>query len=263
MHSIHLSIPFHLDHTLDSGQVFRWHKMGHVWKGIVNSNLIQISQNASIHCNCDEQFLYTYFRLDDDLDAILSSIDKDEHIHEAITTVYGLRLVRQDPWECLISFICSAFNNVPRIKLIIERLCQTFGEKGEYGYTFPTPAVLAKASLTQLRRCGLGYRDKYVQKAARIINDGLDLSKLRGVPYEKAKKALIELPGVGHKVADCVLLFSLDNLEAFPCDVNIQQCINRMYGFCANPQFGRQYFGDYAGYANHYLFHYHRLYQKR
>ncbi len=263
MHHIHLSIPFHLDHTLDSGQVFRWHKTGHVWEGIVNGNLIQISQNNSIHCNCDEQFLYHYFRLNDDLDRILSFIDKDNHIHKAITAVYGLRIVRQDPWECLISFICSSFNNVPRIKLIIEQLCQTFGEKNEYGYTFPTPAALAGASLTQLRQCGLGYRDRYVQKTAQIINDGFDVLQLKALPYKKAKKALIELPGVGHKVADCVLLFSLDHLEAFPCDVNIQKCITRMYGCADIREFGQDYFGMYAGYANHYLFHYHRLYYKR
>lgn len=263
MNDIPLFVPFHLDHTLDSGQVFRWHKTGHIWKGIVNNTLIQISQDDSIHCTCDKQFLYHYFRLDDDLDAILSFIDKDEHIHKAITAVYGLRLVRQDPWECLISFICSSFNNVPRIKLIIEQLCQTFGEKRDYGYAFPPPAVLADASLTQLRQCGLGYRDKYVQKTAQIVNDGFDLAELKGISYQKAKKALIELPGVGPKVADCVLLFSLDTLEAFPCDVNIQQCINHFYGLCDIHSFGQSYFGDYAGYANHYLFHYHRLYSTR
>lgn len=264
MHHIQLEQPFHLDHTLDSGQVFRWHKNGHVWEGIVNGELIRISQNGSIHSNCNEEFLSTYFRLNDDLDTILSSVDKDENIHKAITTLYGLRLVRQDPWECLISFICSSFNNVPRIKLIVENLSKEFGTKFHQGYTFPAPEALATAPLKKLRKCGLGYRDKYILETAQVITSGLDLEKLKSLSYEKAKETLLELPGVGQKVADCVCLFSLDKLEAFPCDVNIQKCINRFYGPCTNVRaFGREYFGEYAGYANHYLFHYHRLYRTR
>lgn len=264
MHHIQLSQPLHIDHTLDSGQVFRWHKNGHVWEGIVNKELIRISQNGSICCNCDEQFLYTYFRLDDNLDSILSSIDKDEHIHKAITAVYGLRVIRQDPWECLISFICSSFNNVPRIKLIVENLSREFGKKFQHGYAFPTPKALARASLKQLRKCGLGYRDKYISETAQIVVSGLDLQALKLLQYEEAKEILLELPGVGQKVADCVCLFSLDKLEAFPCDVNIQKCINHFYGPCTNISiFGQQYFGAYAGYANHYLFHYYRIYRTR
>lgn len=264
MHHIDLEQPFHLDHTLASGQVFRWKKNGNVWEGIVNDNLIQISQPNTISCTCDEQFLNNYFRMDDDFDLILSSIDKDEHIHKSITTLYGMRLIRQDPWECLISFICSSFNNVPRIKLIIDNLCRAFGTPLQHGYTFPSPEALARASLDQLRKCGTGYRDTYIVKTAQIVASGLDLSSLKQKSYEMAKEILMELPGVGHKVADCVLLFSLDKLEAFPCDVNIQKCIHQFYGPCADVrEFGQQYFGEYAGYANHYLYHYQRLFGKR
>lgn len=256
--------PFHVDHTLHSGQVFRWSKSGNTWEGIVNKKRIKISQNGSIKCNCSKKFLIDYFRLDDDLNVILSKIDKDPHIHQIIKTIYGLRLVRQDPWECLISFICSSFNNVPRIKQIIEKLCITFGEKIAHGYTFPAPDVLARASLSQLRACGLGYRDTYVQKTAHIVNNGLDLQQLKCMPYKSAKKILMELPGVGHKVADCVLLFSLEKLEAFPSDVNIKNCVTTLYGSCGDVRkFGKSYFKEYAGYANHYLFHYHRLYGTR
>jgi N-glycosylase/DNA lyase len=260
MHHIHLSQPLDLDHTLNSGQVFRWHKKGNMWEGIVNEQLIQIFQNDHVYCTGDEEFFYTYFRLDDDLGKILSSIDKDRNIHKAIATVYGLRLVRQDPWECLLSFVCSSFNNVPRIKLIIENLCKKFGKKLECGYAFPPPEALACASLKQLRKCGLGYRDKYVSETAQIIDSGLSLQEIGLLSYGKAKELLMELPGVGQKVADCILLFSLDKLEAFPCDVNIRKCMNHFYGPCSNiGTFARKYFGEYAGYANHYLFHYHRL----
>lgn len=264
MQQIHLSQPLDLDHTLDSGQVFRWHKNGHIWEGVVNEEFLRISQNDVISCNCGKQFLSTYFRLDDDLNKILSSIDRDEHIHKAITALYGLRLIRQDPWECLISFVCSSFNNVPRIKLIVENLCREFGKRLQNWYAFPTAEVLAEAPLKQLRRCGLGYRDRYILETAQIVASGLNLSALKDLSYEEAKETLLELPGVGQKVADCVCLFSLDKLEAFPCDINIQKCVNRFYGPCTRiSAFGQSYFGEYAGYANHYLFHYYRLYNPR
>jgi N-glycosylase/DNA lyase len=148
--------------------------------------------------------------------------------------------------------------------LIVENLCREFGTQFQNGYTFPAPEALARASLKQLRKCGLGYRDTYILKTAQAVASGLDIAQLRYLSYDKAKEILLELPGVGQKVADCVLLFSLDKLEAFPCDVNIQKCINHFYGPCTDIRlFGQQYFGAYAGYANHYLFHYHRLYRTR
>ncbi|MBU7015423.1 MAG: DNA-3-methyladenine glycosylase 2 family protein [Theionarchaea archaeon] len=261
MHTVHLSQPLNLHHTLNSGQVFRWQNLNGTWEGIVRGEFIRLFENEGTHCTCDENFLTWYFRLDDDLDLIISAIDKDRHMHKAITALYGLRLIRQDPWECLISFICSSFNNVPRIRQIVETLCRTFGRPlpSHRGYEFPSPEALADAPLDVLRTCGLGYRDVYVQKTAQAVADGFALHDLRTMPYQEAKKALLQLPGVGQKVADCVLLFSLDNLEAFPCDTHIKACITQLYSPSVDAgTFGRQYFGPYAGYANHYLFHYHR-----
>ncbi|MBU7034761.1 MAG: DNA-3-methyladenine glycosylase 2 family protein [Theionarchaea archaeon] len=261
MHTIHLSQPLNLYHTLNSGQVFRWHNRNGTWEGIVRGEFIRLFENDGIHCTCDEDFLIWYFRLDDDLDTILSTIDKDIHIHRATTVLHGLRLIRQDPWECLISFICSSFNNVARIKQIVEKLCRAFGAPlpSCRGYEFPSPETLADAPVEVLRKCGLGYRDVYVQKTAQALVDGFPLYELRKMPYLEAKKALLQLPGVGHKVADCVLLFSLDNLEAFPCDTHVRSCITQLYNPTIDVStFGRQYFGPYAGYANHYLFHYQR-----
>jgi N-glycosylase/DNA lyase len=258
---ITLSEPFHLDHTLDSGQVFRWRKLGDHWEGVVNGSLISLTQkNKTLECNCDEEVINSYFRFDDHLDDILTSIDKDENMHGIITSLRGLRIIRQDPWECLISFICSAFNNIPRIKHIIENLCTTFGTSFTHGFTFPSPHSLATASLKELRECGLGYRDRFVLKTAQIIDSGFSLQSLKSLPYAEARSALMRLPGVGHKVADCVLLFSLDKLEAFPCDVNIKRCINRLYPDCSDINFlAHHYFGPYAGYANHYLYYSQRL----
>lgn len=262
---IRLSVPFHLDHTLNSGQVFRWKKVGDRWEGIVTGKKISLFQkNAVVECDCDRNFLFSYFRLDDNLDEILSSLDKDEIIHPILMDLWGLRIIRQDPWECLISFIISAFNNVPRIKHIIETLSKTYGDPSGSEFTFPSPHSLATASLGQLRACGLGYRDKFVQTTAQIIDSGFPLQSLSSMNYRDAKKSLLRFPGVGHKVADCVLLFSLEKLEAFPCDVNIKTCIRHLYPHCSDINtFGRDYFGAYAGYANHYLYHYQRLKKNR
>lgn len=261
MMDITVSVPFHLDHTLDSGQVFRWKKMESHWEGIVKGKKICISQyGETIHCNCTQEHVTSYFRLNDDLDHILASIDKDEKIHPILTALRGLRIIRQDPWECLISFICSAFNNIPRIKGIIENLCEHFGTPFDEGYMFPSAHTLAHASLKELRQCGVGYRDRYVLQTARVVDSGFSLHSLKHLPYPQAKKALLELPGVGHKVADCVLLFSLEKLEAFPCDVNILTCMKRLYPDCSDiNHFGPHYFGPFAGYANHYLYHSQRL----
>jgi N-glycosylase/DNA lyase len=261
---MNLSEPFHLDHTLDSGQVFRWRKVEDHWEGVVNGTLISLTQeNSTLKCNCDEAFISSYFRFDDNLDSILDSIDKDEKMHHIITSLRGLRIIRQDPWECLISFICSAFNNIPRIKKIIEHLCMTYGKPLAHGFAFPSPRSLATASLKDLRECGVGYRDAYILKTARIIDAGFSLHSLKSLSYVQAKAALMKLPGVGHKVAECVLLFSLDKLEAFPCDVNIQKCISRLYPACSDITLLQHYFGPYAGYANHYLYHFQRLWKNQ
>jgi len=214
-------------------------------------------------------FVRHYFRLDEDLDAILKDIDRDLHVHEAIQSYRGLRLLRQDPWECLISFVSSAASNVPKISRCIEKMSAAHGPSlaldGMEFHGFPTPEALARAGERSLRKCELGFRAGYIAGIARQVAKGdFDPYSLATLPYEEAKKALVSLKGVGEKVADCVLLFSMDKLEAFPVDRWVKRVAERLFfrGRKLSEKkvrlWGTEHYGRYAGYAQQYLFHYMR-----
>ena len=280
------SCPFNLNATLCCGQAFRWNKQGEWWYGIVRENAFKIRQigNDLEFENVEMDFVKSYFGLYDDLPKILLQINKDKHIKRAVETFKGLRILRQDPWECLISYICATYKNISAIKLMLLNLSKKFGDKiyfdGYDFYTFPTPERLAKATIEELAKCGLGYRAKYVSETAKMVyENGFEVESLRKLSYEKAKEELLNFSGVGLKVADCVLLFSLGKLEAFPVDVWIKHVILKYYeSYFPNEfkrkisgkksltiseykklnLFGRRYFGDYAGYAQEYLYHYER-----
>ena len=284
-----LGVVFDLDFTLCCGQVFRWQKRGDWWFGVVGERVFKIRQcGAELEFeNVSEGFVREYFGLDNDLQKISESICKDEFIAAALRRFEGLRIVRQVPWECLISFICATYKSIAAIELMLSKLSKKYGEKVGFDgldfYTFPTVDRLAKASENGLRECGLGYRAKYVQATAKKICEGnFDLEGVRGLPYFEARKVLVELPGVGLKVADCVLLFSLGKFEAFPVDVWVKRVILNHYAnhfpeglvkklsnreSLSNSEyeklngFGRSYFGKYAGYAQEYLYHYERTIQ--
>jgi len=287
--------PFSLEHTLRCGQLFRWRKLGDWWYGVVDEKVVKIRQIddklwfRTFPEEIDANFVKNYFRLNDNLPQILSQISRDEYVREAVQRFSGLRIIRQQPWECLISYICATYKNIPAIKEMILNLSKQFGTKitfDDYNfYTFPKPSDLANADIGELRRCKLGFRAKRVLKTSRIIhNEELDLEKLRKIDYKRARNTLLSLPGVGQKVADCVLLFSLDKLEAFPVDVWMKRVIMEYYSShfesvfiekirnkrSLTPReyreirlFGRKYFGRYAGYAQEYLFHYERHTQNR
>ncbi len=282
---------FDLDHTLRSGQVFRWTEIDGWWYGVVRERVVKIRQTddkLEFEIFPDDSgidFIRDYFRLNDDLPLILSKIARDQHIQNAIRYSYGLRITRQEPWECLISYICATYKNIPAIKKMIGNLAKEYGETIRFEhrdfYTFPKPNRLAKATLDQLKKCRLGYRAKYILETSRRINyREYDLGVLGGENYERAKNELPRLPGVGQKAADCVLLFSLDKLEAFPVDVWIKRVITKFYAnhfeesfirrisdkssvssgeYEALGSFGRNYFGEYAGYAQEYLFYCYRF----
>ena len=281
------AVPFNLDVTLCCGQVFRWEKKGDWWYGIVRDQPVKIRQvNAELEfANADEKFIENYFGLDDDLQKIRAKIGRDEHVRKAIRELWGLRVVRQDPWECLISYICATYKSITAIKNMLLKLSKKFGEKlsldGYDFYTFPTVEKLAKTTKSDLMECGLGYRAKYVLATSkRILEKDFSLESLRKMPYYRAKKELASFPGVGLKVADCILLFSLGKSEAFPADVWVKRVILKHYaahfpnvfiekisrhGSLSNAEyeklneFGRKYFGEYAGYAQEYLYHYERM----
>jgi N-glycosylase/DNA lyase len=280
------SCPFNLDLTLCCGQAFRWNKQGEWWYGVVEGKVLKIRQTDSIleFENADAGFVKNYFGLNDDLPHILLEISKDGHIKHAAEMLSGLRIIRQNPLECLISYICATYKNISAIKQILLNLSEKFGEEihfdGQKFYTFPTPERLAKATVQELASCGLGYRVKHVSETAKKVHEShFDFEGLRKMTYEEARKELLGFPGVGLKVADCVLLFSLGKLEAFPVDVWIKRVILKYYAkyfpkefvrkisgkkslskaeYEMSSLFGRNYFGKYAGYAQEYLYHYER-----
>jgi N-glycosylase/DNA lyase len=281
-----LKVPFDLDVSICCGQVFRWKKIGEWWYGVVGENVFKIRQcGAELEFDgVTGEFVKCYFGLNDDLERITRAIGKDDYIKAALHRFEGLRIVRQEPWECLISFICATYKSIAAIQQMLNKISIKFGEKMVFDgldfYIFPGVKMLALASENGLLECGLGYRAKYVQATAKkIFEEKFDLESLKATPYLEARKKLVEFPGVGLKVADCVLLFSLEKMEALPVDVWIKRVILNHYAnqlpetlvkkllshnSLTNGEyeklnaFGRSYFGRYAGYAQEYLFHYER-----
>lgn len=281
-----LDVAFDLDFSLSCGQVFRWRKIEGWWYGVVGEHVVKVRQ-----CGCrlefenvTEEFVKTYFGLNDDLAQIGSCISKDNNIKNALQRFEGLRIVRQVPWECLISFICATYKNIAAIELMLSKLSMKFGEKKAFDgfnfYTFPSVEKLSFANEKGLQECGLGYRAKYLQKTTKkILDETINLEDLKDLPYFEARKALLEFSGVGLKVADCVLLFSLEKMEAFPVDVWVKRVILNHYAnqlpaemvkkmqshnsltnseYQKIGDFARSYFGRYAGYAQEYLYHFER-----
>jgi len=264
---------FDLSYTLDCGQVFRWERDGDWWTGVVGDQVIRLSQDSGqlvVDSKLPPEFFSRYFRLDDDLSSIYESINRDLLIDRAIHKYRGMRLIRQDPWECLISYMLATASSIPTIQKRIYLLSQFFGQELEPGYfSFPDPETLENADPAELDKCKLGFRTQNIIAAAEEVASGeLDLDVLFRLEYRYARERLMRLRGIGEKVADCVLLFAFEKMEAFPVDTHIRQIIQHYhiddsyFENCTNlsrmGDWGREYFGSYCGYAQQYLF-----YQKR
>lgn len=262
---------FVLATTLRSGQVFRWQEQQGWWYGYLGDTLLKLRQHDGrlSYETSDPAFpphrLTRFLALDCDLAAILRDIDVDPHIHRAILRHDGLRILRQEPWECLASFILSSCNNIARLTGMLNRLARRYGApvalNGFSGWTFPAPDRLARAPERRLRALGLGFRAPYLRAAARCWCDGaVAVDRLRQGAYEQTKAALREIEGVGDKVADCVALFAFEQMEAFPLDVWMLRVLQQQYRRRRlSPRrlhaFARRHFGRYAGYAQQYLYH--------
>ena len=252
---------FHLDHTLESGQVFRWSKHDEWWHGVIRDRAVRVRQNGDeiMADGISEERLRHYFRLDDDLEAIYEDIALDECIIPRIEQFRGLRLIRQDVWECSASYILASNSNVPRIKKMIESLCRAYGREIDEGvYAFPTPEEILEGE-TDIACCRLGYRADWIRQYASMVYSGeFDLHELTAKDYAGAVKYLKQVKGIGNKVADCIALFSLEHLEAFPVDVRIARAMRENYGITGSYRnvsaCARRYFGRYAGYAQEYLY---------
>ncbi len=252
---------FSLPLTLSCGQTFRWSRSGERWYGVAKNRALSVSQTGSelvFHDlrEADLPFWIEYFDLETDYTHIIDAFSPDKTLREACNAFCGIRILRQDPFETLCSFIFSSNNNIPRIAGMIDRLCLLCGERVvEYdAYAFPTPERLAALSVEALAPVRAGYRAKYLLAAANSVLKGeTDLEKIRTLPLKEAHAALTAIPGVGPKVADCVLLYGYHRLEALPKDVWVNRILSETY-----PQGLPACVKGYEGIAQQYLFHWRR-----
>ncbi len=204
------------------------------------------------------------FGLDHDMRTIYSSIRTDPFMEQAVSALYGMRVTENMPWEATLCFLVSQFNNIKRIRGIIKNLINRFGKtiqaEGRIVHLFPSPEAVAKASIGELMQCGAGFRARYIKSTALAFYKNPEYSELRGMEYSELKERLMELDGVGDKVADCILLFGYAKLEAFPIDVWIKRIVENIYFEGAEKKpaeihdFAHSKWGGYAGYAQQYLF---------
>jgi N-glycosylase/DNA lyase len=266
--------PLDLGVTLGSGQSFRWRLNDDgAWTGVLGHDMVRLRaveggllvESGPTPPEKLTDALAAYLRLDDDLPAIQRHLAEDGRVGEAIAAYPGLRVLRQDPWETLAAFILSQNSNIPRIAGTIEAIAQRFGDPveqmGASGHTFPSPVRLAEAGEKALRELGCGYRAPYLSGAAAMVASGeVRLDRLRRASYQEAQEALLAILGVGEKVADCVMLFALDQMDAFPVDRWIRRALEEWYApgiAMTYPQaraWALEQFGPLAGYANQYLF---------
>lgn len=262
--------------TLYSGQAFRWRPAGAGWhEGFVCGVPVRVRVHrdrleADAARDCSERDLRHYFRLDGSHERFLREVRRDAVLDHALASVPGLRLLQQDPWEVFVSYIVSANSNVAKISRTLEALADRFGAErppGQAGRnTFPGPEALARARESELRATGMGYRAPYLREAARLVARGdLDPGELSRWPYEEAHARLVGVPGVGPKVADCILLYGCGHMGAFPVDVWMARVLREHYlrrgplGSRRVAAWALGHFGPWAGYAQHYLFHYRRV----
>ncbi len=267
---------FDLAATLDSGQVFHWHREGPVFTGLIGEVPVQLEQSgldALLIHEGDPALVSRYLALDHDpVDMHRTMPQDDLHLRRALQFAPGIRIMRQPLWECLATFITSSLKQVAHIRQISLTLRERFGQKYESAtgsplWAYPTPGALAKAGEVKLRQCGLGYRAKFLQQTAALIAEGkFDLTAVSALDDEAALEKLCELPGVGPKIAQCTLLFAYERLGVFPIDVWIERALRELYFVKSRRKitpkflrdFAHRHFGPYRGYAQQWIFHHAR-----
>lgn len=258
---------FDIMQIAESGQCFRWNKIGEMeYRGIFNGNVCDVKQvgdKVFVSGVSEEDFL-NYFDLKRDYSKIKKFYSDDFVLKDAIKYGSGIRILNQDKFEILISFIISANNNIPRIKKSVEMISQRYGKKiYDNFYAFPTPLELSVATEDELKECGVGFRARYIYKTCRDILNGFDLERVADFSTAECKKELMKLTGVGSKVAECVMLFSMGKSDAFPVDVWIKRIMEELYikhevSLKEVENFSKDKFKEYAGIAQQYLFFYAR-----
>jgi len=278
---------FDLAMTLDSGQVFHWEKAGGGFVGTIGDLAVYVEQKGDVlKVRCGATLARSprrplpgivahYFALDHPLSEICASFPDDSIMNAARDFCRGLRIIRQPKWECLATFICSSMKQVAHIRQISLALRKRFGEQRRIGnqlvYSFPTSERVAQASGKELLECKLGYRAKNLRATARRVNSGqADVEAWSSLSDAELRKQLCALPGVGPKIANCVMLFAYERLRAFPVDVWIERVLRQRYfprrkKMTAQRlrEFSETYFGEHGGYAQQYLFHHARTRERR
>lgn len=267
---------YSLAETLPSGQAFRWVHRDGGWESVIHGRWVRLQQQekgflaSSIENPQGWNWLEQYLQTSVDIKAVISTFPRDEHMARAVDACRGLRLLRQDPWECLASFILSSTKQIVQIQQIVQALCSCYGEPvktppGQTLFSFPSPATIAALSETKLRACKMGFRAPYLRETARMVVAGeVNLERIGELDVESARAHLMLLPGVGRKIADCVLLFAYGFQQAFPVDVWVMKALQQLYFSRRRPspkrlaKFVATYFGPFSGYAQQYLFHYMR-----
>jgi len=258
-----------VEDTINSGQVFLWKKINSKWYGINGKKTLILEDKLDVK----SREIHNFFRYDDDFQKIKKQLSKDNVMKKAISNFPGMRILRQDPFQCYISFIVSSNSNIPNIQTRLQKLSQRFGERkmidGMEFFLFPKPEKLANASIADIAKCGLGYRTKYVKKASIAVDKGMiNFSSLKKLDYQEARDSLCQVFGIGKKVADCILLFSLDKLEAVPLDRWVLRILQKYYSkefkITTKTITEKTYddlhdkivdhFGKYAGYGQQFLF---------
>ena len=270
-----------LDYSINSGQVFLWKKIDTKWYGVDGKRILVLENSQKFKKNM--KYETDFFRLDDNFEKISNDLKNDNYVRNALKMFPGLRLIRQNPFQCYISFIVSSNSNIPNIKSRLENLCKTFGRKkivdGKEFFLFPEPSDLANASVLDIKKCGLGYRAKAVKTASlSVLDRKIDFDFLKKIDYHTAKEELTKVFGIGNKVADCILLFSLEKLEAFPLDRWMLRILQKYYSkefqistkTLTEKTYDQlhenivEHFGSYAGYAQQFLFKMERdIYKKK
>lgn len=261
---------FDLKETLECGQFFRFYEEEQSYSIIAHGKILYISQEKDIlKLNCTEEdyenIWKSFFDIERDYGEIKDKISKgDSILQEAVKHAPGTRLLNQDPYECLIHFIISQNNHIPRIKKIIENLSNNFGKSIDgTNFSFPTSYDLHKASIEEIMECRTGFRAKYIKDAVRRIEtENFDPYYIKTLDEQKAREELMKIHGVGGKVSDCVLLFSMQKYSSFPTDVWVKRIMQEFY-FDGKEmkipvilEFAKEKWGDYAGFAQQYLFYY-------
>ena len=258
-----LELDVSLDPTLGCGQAHRWRKDGDVWTGVLGNDVVRMRQTdygAEVEGCSVLGMLRSYFRSEDDLAGIVEDISsRDGYVASLSAHCPGLRILRQPRWECLATYLLATNANVARIGKMVESVCELFGDDLGPRHAFPTPAQILDGA-ERISECRLGFREQRFLELAQRVEDGdVDVDGIAELDYDGCVEALLDIKGVGPKVADCVALFAYGHLEAFPVDARIQKSMEDLYGVTGSYKvvsaYGRERFGRYAGYAQEFLYH--------